>query len=351
MDNQQKPPEQQRENGYTVLEAPRKRKSGVTLLLTAVIVILLLYSIWNIYTNRRSFSKTDSINIGQISMIKIDASSSMNIVESNGNDLLVTVRGDSTHEPKYKAEIDGNRLSIAFPKNSSLFGGYSKWSITIEIPVSYGGDLDIKTSSGSIEFDMANLLADVSIKSSSGKINIEYIECGELDVKASSGKITAKKIVSEEITVDASSGSINISSLTATKAADIKSSSGSVTIESLDAGKSNINCSSGKITVHDVRDTNLKAKSSSGSIDIGYTNFGVNSDVDLDASSGAISLTLPKFSEFILDAKANSGSIHCDFDILASSAERNKLIGRTEGNAKNNVTLHASSGSIEVKRD
>ncbi len=290
-------------------ENQQKKKFRKRGLFSTVAILAVLALCFFAYTrlNNSPFSKTDVISLDNVTKMNITASANLFIVPTTGTDVKVSINGTSTATPNYQASKNGNNLSIKFNKDPNVGVHLFNYNMTIEVPKSFVGDFSSQTSSGSTEFSLTNL-GDVSISSSSGSIDISPLKCKELAVSASSGQIH---------------------------------------VASLDADTAELKASSGKIKVRDILHTNLKASSSSGGLDIQYADF--NNNVKLDCSSGNIDLTLPRNSNFAIDAKTSSGNINCDFAVTPSSDKHNKLNGRTAPSAKNNIVLNASSGNVTVK--
>lgn len=189
----------------------------------------------------------------------------------------------------------------------------------VEISSVNGSKLEVNTTSGGISVKEAEYSGDVSIKSTSGDINIENIECADLDTSSTSGECTIEVCKAAKYMHKSSSGSF--------EAKDIKT-------ESI-----NTNTTSGEIRISDAETGDVKAESSSGSIKIELDKF---ESVECEATSGNIELKLPgNKDDYSYDLKSNTGSIRVGGD-KCEKLYKNERSGKK-------IEATATSGGIEVE--
>lgn len=176
--------------------------------------------------------------------------------------------------------------------------------------------------------------------------------------------IYVPKNYANNIAVDCTSGDIKISDFNI-KELKAKTSSGDVEIKNINSDKFLCECTSGsiqgeKITTKDGNaDTssgdiklseytgNIDASASSGSINLNFIKM--PEKIDGESSSGDIRVSLPSDSKFSADAETTSGDINCDFPITINKGESDRqTLKGTVGSDENKMNLKATSGSIDI---
>ncbi len=147
------------------------------------------------------------------------------------------------------------------------------------------------------------------------------------------------------VDIDISSGDTNIELLNA-KSFEMDSSSGSSNIKTLLTETSSLDSSSGDITVLDFAGE-LEAEASSGNISISISEYR-DYTIDLEASSGSVTLSLPKGSSFNIDADVSSGDIKIDFPVTVSGSMSEDRIKGSVGEGTGDIKIETSSGNINI---
>jgi DUF4097 and DUF4098 domain-containing protein YvlB len=234
-----------------------------------------------------------------IEVLEVEASLlDVEIIGVSGTTL--TARGDEIPNNmivKYKRR--GNVLRVWAEKRFFSFKLRNNGSLYFEVPGNT--DLNIRTSSGEVVIrnmasesvsaesssgmiSISNILSDLRVNSSSGDVNIGMVE-GNVRAESSSGQIEIID-VSGAVTLSSSSGDLRLSSIDG--AIEASSSSGRVTLEAVN-GTVDLQTSSGNITGADVLITGDSAfESSSGRIDIDFSNQLNEISFRLKSSSGML---------------------------------------------------------------
>jgi lia operon protein LiaG len=250
--------------------------------------------------------------MGSVKEINLEVSSAkINIITENRKDLRARLTGSVTSsslttEPTLETSIDGSTLNVRV-KTQNMYVGFTSVNLNLDVyvPLDYSENL--------------------TIKSSSGDINVPDIKLNDLNCNLSSGKLTLGKVSAKNFSYDSSSGSITAAELI-TKSSDLESSSGRIRLDKFEG--------------------DLKAKVSSGDIKIAYGEF--NNNVNISVASGSVELVLPENSEFFLNARASSGNVSCQFPITISNKQKENILEGVVKNDKNKISINTSSGNIKI---
>lgn len=263
-------------------------------------------------------------------------------------DGIITVRGSSN-------DIAVRNFDVAEINAQNSSGNLSINDIR-------GEEVSFKVSSGDIEVGQIEG-SNVIIESASGRINIDRLQASdEMEISASSGRITGRQIAGNTVMFNSSSGDIKLEVLEAGDAA-INISSGDVQLETATVETLDIKLSSGKLEINTLNSNlteistsssteiksargEIKLEGSSGDVDI--TLSALDEPLNLDISSGDITIALPEGSAFDALLDTSSGRIQSDFPVLGNlTAEEDKLKGTVNGGGVP-VTLQTSSGDIKL---
>lgn len=167
-------------------------------------------------------------------------------------------------------------------------------------------------------------------KISSGRLDSPDITAGEIRIGCSSGEVYASRLTSSgKLTLEMSSGDINVSNASAQRT-DVNVTSGDFDLDTLTTDELNVEITSGNANVKNAVAKSVYGRASSGEIDLSGSfnnvvgritsgDLDITTDVqpdsvELEASSGGISLSLPHDSVFSVDYRKSSGDIHSDFN-------------------------------------
>ncbi len=263
-------------------------------------------------------------------------SSNISLVPAAGTQLKASLTGqftkNSRQTPELKAYKDGNKITIQvneikydFFNFFNFFDNRQHMKLTVYIPQSYSGSLNIKSTSGSVD--------------------LPRLELDKLTCKTVSGSISSDLIHAHDIESKTISGSMNISAKC--DSFEFSSTSGSFKAGVLETKTASLNTTSGSIKAQGFTGK-LDGHSVSGSINIGLKYL--EDDIYIKTLSGGVKINLPQSSEFYLDSVSTSGSISLSgFAIELEKKTRNSLVG-TVGSGKNKITVKTSSGSLNIYR-
>lgn len=206
---------------------------------------------------------------------------------------------------EFKTQISGEKLTNNF--SNLINTGNTDLKLDIYVPQDYSKNLTIESSSGDISIKDSINLDKVVIKTKSGDMNIYNLKAVSLEACAASGDFEGKDITVETVSVNASSGDVNIEDLNG----------------------------------------DLSGVVSSGDINVANSEFNYN--IDLTVSSGDAKVTIPKSSEFYIDAAASSGEITCEFPVVVEGKSHGNTLKGVVGNSKNKINIKASSGDIYIR--
>lgn len=214
---------------------------------------------------------------------------------------------------------------------------------------------DIKTKPFTItnsNIDMSVFLPEdsdlnVEIKSSSGDVKVSDLDFENLDIDSTSGRTTVSNCEGDELSIDKSSGDTNIE-YAVFSALDIDSTSGDIEVTNTPADIT-LDSTSG--------DTNLSGIT--GLVDLRSTSGRVSLSIDgtqpeavnINSISGDVKLYMDSGAQFELTAKATSGDINTDFEIMVKRTDNDftkSLEGRS-GEGGSIIAIRTTSGDIDLK--
>lgn len=321
------------------------------------LIILMVYAITTggnimIFSSNKDLKlvNTQTISMEDIDNIDIAYSSeNIAIYTSESNDLIL--KEYMNHSPKEKelADIakDGSKLLITGPRwyEKTFININCNSRVEIFLPAQYSSILSVSTASGNINSDLVLKLKQLSIESSSGNISLNEVYADTINVSSTSGNITIQTTEGKS-NISSTSGGIKV--YNGSGDSDISASSGNITIKNV-SGYIDASANSGEINITALKGA-ADVKTSSGNIIIELLE--ITNNMDLEASSGNITLKIPDTLNFNFKAKTSSGNIKTFFDDSLSINERGNNASGTIGNATNiTLNMEASSGNVTVKRN
>jgi DUF4097 and DUF4098 domain-containing protein YvlB len=253
----------------------------------------------------------------------------------------------------------------------------------IYLPSDYNKALKVSTSSGDISSDLVFHNTSFEASSSSGDIDLNEVYADTITSSTTSGRLSYQLAQGErrfssssgDIRINAGDGNTTASSTSGTiiiknscGELEVSSSSGDVRIEA-SSGRKDIETTSGEISVT-ASDGYTEANSSSGDIRIkglaGAGRFQTTSgeinvvfaedaaaileDIRAEASSGDVTLTLPRELQFNFSAEVSSGEINTFFDDQLSFSKNQKSASGMIGvNPPIDIDISTTSGTIRIK--
>lgn len=282
-----------------------------------LIILLIISGIGIVIFNSNTFSwlpfgkqyTTQAPVSKQIKMIEIDVSGmDTTIIPEKREYVTAELKGKG----KVKIKQGKNKIEISVKhKWFDWFSFGKKAELNVYIPEEYSRDMDIELGSGNLTF--------------SGHSKNRPMVLNELSVDMSSGNLTLDNLSVKHFTHEGSSGNVNIESL-ATETGTFDISSGNIKLRHYTGA--------------------AKAELSSGKLDAQLDEL--KDAVDIEVSSGKVTLDLPADADFTLNGKVSSGQIHCRFPLKNKKTDDQNIIAGSHGSGKHPLDLTVSSGSIDI---
>ncbi|WBL41702.1 DUF4097 family beta strand repeat-containing protein [Algoriphagus halophytocola] len=241
--------------------------------------------------------------------------SNISAIEVSGGWLDVSYTGGSSSEVNVDAYLESNDeeqdiifvtvgdvLKISYERssrNSSWGNNRNKGYIKITGPKEIA--LSLKNSSGTVDVDGVSN-EETNLRVSSGKVNAQNI-MGDLRVKASSGSLNLNNI-SGDVIAGVTSGNANISNVNGNL--DYESTSGSLDADSID-GELSVSLTSGNAKLSNIGSLG-RLKFTSGNIRA--SNAGLSGNTEFNGTSGNFKIqTDSDLKAFNFSLRASSGNL------------------------------------------
>lgn len=270
------------------------------------------HGLFQLASNSYDYHASKSMNLDGIDEISINFySGDIKFNNEGTNSLKVKVDGDIEvsgpyAKPELKCYREGKTLYVELIKKGFFLHYSSDITANISIPTSYKNSL--------------------KVVSSAGDINIGGYELKNLDCRLRAGKLQMQNISADTFIYKNSAGDLNADNLK-TKSSNFRASAGKIEITKFTG--------------------NIEGTNMAGNTEIQYDKF--NNNVNFSASAGNTIITVPKNSEFKLDAKTSAGNIKSDFsgvDIKGNFGE--EMASGKIGKSNNTIQLKDSAGNIEI---
>lgn len=229
--------------------------------------------------------------------------------------------------------VSGNTLSVNLVDNRAWYDyiGIStgKTKVSIYLPNSEYGLLDVKNSTGDVEiakdfsFESISVslstgdvrcFADVSghfmIKANTGDVTLEKVDVGSLDIKVSTGAVNIAEVISSaDVKIEVSTGKTNISGLkcknflsdggtgritlknvVASGKFDIERSTGEVIFEGCDAAEIYVDTDTGDVRGTLLSDKIFTVETDTGKVDVPRSISGGICEIETDTGDVKISI-------------------------------------------------------------
>jgi len=214
-------------------------------------------------------------------------------------------------------EMDNGRLRVGHIRDRNL---RNKVSISYEIVVPIGTEIDAESGSGSIT--VSDIAAPVDVQAGSGSVKLGNIT-GSAKARTGSGSIRAEGVGG---------------------AFDGKSGSGSIYLEQTAPGDVVVSTGSGSSNLIGVAGS-VRASAGSGRITVDGRQEG---DWKLDTGSGSVRVSLPVDAAFELDAESGSGRIDIDHPLTVEGRiSKKRVVGQVRGGGPL-LRIDTGSGGIRV---
>jgi lia operon protein LiaG len=241
---------------------------------------------------RAELVKEESISLNDVQNLELLSSSGAMHIRATDSDMM-TVRQYGYANDLFDLRKSGDRVTMDAQRNNisiSIISFNLNQRYEIDIPRSWLGNVEMRTSSGGIRVQDSFEWNDVNIKCTSGGITVERdLTVNRLDVSVSSGGINMRgTIKADNVQVKTMSGGAT-AQLIDTREFNIESSSGGIRVDEL-RGQGDVRCTSGGIRIALLYPT--------GNVELRVTSGGIRVDVPRDlrhlvstsATSGAVSV-------------------------------------------------------------
>jgi DUF4097 and DUF4098 domain-containing protein YvlB len=211
-----------------------------------------------------------------------------------------------------------------------------------------GDNIYLKSSSGSIKAE--NIRGSVELDTSYGSITCNDFSDGDIKLKTSSGKISLSKTSFGDCNVDTSYGSITSNELKG-NLIKLHSGSGNISLTNASANSiADISTSYGRITCRQITTPELIAKSSSGGIDIAFSESAPSEiTAEVSTSYGSIDFVTPPDFSGQVELATSYGSITTDMPITITGEVSKKTLKGKIGEGNGKLHLRTSSGLIKIR--
>jgi lia operon protein LiaG len=201
----------------------------------------------------------------------------------------------------------GNSIQVKAHRQFTFFSWWDQSKVTITIPRSYAGELNLDVGSGTLHFD------------------------GDAETKY------------RNLSVNVSSGSINLSGIDANSVqADVQS--GNLRIDTLNTATAKLEVSSGNLHVTHFSGT-INAQVHSGNLKMDVTEL--SGPIKATVNSGFARINLPNSTGFRLNGKTSSGLIQCALSLKEKQSD-DKTTSGVHGSGKYNIDASVNSGLLSL---
>lgn len=265
----------------------------------------------------QSIDERESIDVAGLERLVIETTSEeIRVRTGEGPAVLLHFHGtfsaaDPEARPRLVVSREGARATGRVERRSLAAVGWQmgELALEVEVPRAYAGELSVRSVSGEI---------------AAGDLSLVRV-----DLASTSGDLTAGRIRSEALSLFTVSGEVSVEAAQAATT-EFSSASGTVRIAGLTGA--------------------LRGQTVSGDQDLVFA--AAPQQVQLQSTSGEVSLRLPAASAFRLEARSTSGDVTCrlpiQLDEYASGAGRNSLAG-TVGGGGGVIGVRTVSGDIRIQ--
>ena len=189
------------------------------------------------------------------------------------------------------ANIDNHTGDVSY--NAPTATGLSIKTTTGRIMVSdisVSQDIYLQANTGHVTLTSARAEGYVHVLTSTGRIHLEDIECGDIDITSSTGNKNISRLKCRNLTSESTTGRTSLTDVIAEGNVIIKADTGDVTLERFDAEYTKITTNTGDVKGTVVGNKVIYAGSNTGRISIPH---GINGDAcEIRTNTGDIIITI-----------------------------------------------------------
>ncbi|HBU11557.1 MAG TPA: hypothetical protein DEB31_02150 [Clostridiales bacterium] len=260
-------------------------------------------------------------NISEVQGVTLDfLHENIEVVPTDGD----TVRIEQTSNQTLTDE-DIMRFGMLNGRLVAQSGRYGKFNIgitpvapgsmiTLYIPKDSSLPVELDTTSGRIAVQ-GGAFGFLEADSTSGEVNIESVTASNVELDTTSGRVTVATLKSRSLDVNTLSGSINVSAAEIEGMAEFDTTSGSVDFTgSAEEIVSDTLSGATRAEASGLRAINISSVSGSAGLVCGDTaNL---RDIDVDTTSGSVTIELPDNEGFTVEFDSLSGDKSIQFEML-----------------------------------
>ncbi|MBO7356504.1 MAG: DUF4097 family beta strand repeat protein [Lachnospiraceae bacterium] len=332
--------------------------SLIGLILMAIAFIGIRGNIAELSTRNVESEKKEYTCSSEIQNIVADVTSDNIEVLTGDVDHVTLTYYNRTDYSEYEITESGDTLRIKYkdlngPIHFVVNIGYvPDEPVTIIVPESFAGKLDLKSTSGGILTESMSV-SSLDLNCTSGGISVQDTASeGKINLTTTSGSIHIENTESAGITASNTSGGISINDTDVQGDVTLNCNSGSVNLGTVTAeGDIKISTTSGTRTLTDVIADNITTNATSGSLKA--VRVSANDTLSSSATSGTT-----RFEELYvgnnIKINANSGSVsgsiigsEDDFSIIANTTSGSCNLSNSRDGEKS-LDISTTSGSVNI---
>ncbi|HOJ77489.1 MAG TPA: DUF4097 family beta strand repeat-containing protein [Bacillota bacterium] len=271
---------------------------------------------------------------------------------------------DGTLVYDFILEQTGSSVKLEVKKNTNFVFFQSDTKLTVFLPSSFKGKLNVATGSADCELPQITELEEFTFQTGSGDLIANSVSAKQIKLTSGSGELELLNGACEQFLVTTASGEFTTRSLTATSALmntasgtfkvigkfqefQFKSASGDLKSDAFESQTTRINTASGELLLHGAPG-NVEAETMSGNITLNYFKFGDN--ITANTLSGDVKIVIPTNSGFSVSFNSGSGELNLAKEI--TNAPKNTVVKRTFqgsfGSGINQITINTTSGNAKI---
>ena len=207
--------------------------------------------------------------------IKTDTSDVTLLLSDDGK---VKVECYESEKEKHSVTVENDTLIVDITNDRKWYDyigiGVGGQKITVYLPASEYGSLNIKDSTGDIKVDDL-CVSSMELSVTTGDIEISDIKCrGDIKIGVITGKMNVKNVECKNLTSSGSTGDTDMTGVIAKEKLDIKRTTGDVNLDGCDAGELCIKVTTGDVKGSLLSEKVFAVKTSTGDKDVPKTTSG-----------------------------------------------------------------------------
>lgn len=240
----------------------------------------------------------------------IDADAfSIEVVRENREDILAEYSTSGIGWRTVDVSLDNSGGTVTLRSNYSMRFSIMNFGsrMTLHIPETFTGDMEVKLQAGSIRFDGKQTYGDVNMDIQAGTLQAGDMTAKKIKAEISAGAFKADSLTTEELEVSVGGGSTDLRGLTGKTKLDVGAGSARLDFEK------------------------------------------VTGAIDADVSAGSAVIHLPENSAVTLDLQASMGSVSQGFGSRFSGEASSSRIKGKVNDGGHEIEGSVSAGSLTVK--